>query len=88
MRLGDVLHSMWQNTHTGPNIGGGISYLCSDGQIIGMNELRSIWEWLNQDVPLDTTLKEAYSGERVTPLSEEVEPLKPPAVLPDEKPAK
>lgn len=76
MKLGDALHMIWQNSH-GSNIHRGITYAISyDDEpntrtmVLSLNDLRAIWEYLNQDVPLEGTTKEAISGERAKYISE------------------
>ena len=69
MKRGDALHIMWQNG-TGSNIHSGIAYDLGGGKILSLNDLRAIWEYLNCDIPLEGTLKEADSGKRSPYISE------------------
>ena len=69
MKLGDAIHLIWQNSH-GSNIQRALAYETKDGHTIGLNDLRAIWEYLNQDVPLEGTIKDACTGERSAYISE------------------
>jgi hypothetical protein len=60
---------MWQNG-TGSNIHGGLAYDLGDGKVLSLNDLRAIWEYLNCEIPLESTLKEAHSGKRSPYISE------------------
>lgn len=71
MKRGDALHIMWQNG-TGSNIHGGIAYDLGGGKLLSLNDLRAIWEYLNCEIPLEGTIKEAHSGERAKYISERV----------------
>lgn len=76
MKLGDALHTIWQNSHSS-NIHRGIAYAISVSDepnirtlVLSLNDLRAIWEYLNQDVPLEGTTKEAISCEIAKYISE------------------
>lgn len=69
MKRGDALHIMWQHG-TGSNIHGGIAYDLGGGKILSLNDLRAIWEYLNYEIPLEGTIKEAHNGERTKYISE------------------
>ena len=69
MKLGDALHIAWQNGHSS-NIHRGLCYELKDGVTLHLNDLRAIWEYLNQDIPLEGTTKDAISGERANYISE------------------
>ena len=75
MKLGDALHTIWQNSH-GSNIHRGLTYTIPkignerEDIVLHLNDLRAIWEYLNQDVPLEGTTKDAISGERAKYISE------------------
>lgn len=56
MKRGDLIHIMWQHGHAS-NIHRGFAYEMSDGKTIGLNDLRAIWEYLNDDVPVECTIK-------------------------------
>ena len=70
MKRGDALHIMWQNG-TCSNIHSGICYELQDGKTISLNDLRAIWEYLNCEIPLEGTTKDAHSGKRSAYVSEE-----------------
>ena len=50
MKRGDLIHYMWQHGHAS-NIHRGFAYELGDGKTIGLNDLRAIWEYLNDDIP-------------------------------------
>lgn len=50
MKRGDLLHYMWQHGHAS-NIHGGICYELQNGKTLCLNDLRAIWEYLNDDIP-------------------------------------
>lgn len=69
MKRGDALHIMWQHG-TSSSIHCGIAYDLGNGKLLSLNDLRAIWEYLNCEIPLESTLKDAYSGERSSYISE------------------
>lgn len=69
MKRGDALHIMWQHG-TASNIHGGICYDLGNGKTLSFNDLRAIWEYLNCEIPLEGTLKDAHSGKRSAYISE------------------
>ena len=70
MKRGDALHIMWTNGRSG-NVHRGLCYELSDGKVLSLNDLRLIWEYLNDDIPLESTIKEARTGNRAKYVSEE-----------------
>lgn len=71
MKLGDALHIIWQHSH-GSAIHGSPIYYNVPGVAakICLNDIRAIWEYLNQDVPLEGTIIDATSGNRSEYVSE------------------
>ena len=69
MKLGDALHIAWQHGH-GSNIHTGLCYELRDGTLLCLNDLRAIWEYLNQEIPLEGTTKDAHTKERSAYISE------------------
>lgn len=56
MKRGDLIHMMWQYGHSS-NIHRGIAYELQDGKTISLNDLRAIWEYLNDEIPVESTIK-------------------------------
>lgn len=69
MKIGDAMHILWQH-QKGSALMQGFIYRLSDGTTVGLNDMRAIWEYLNHDIPLDGTLKNACDGERAPYISE------------------
>lgn len=58
MKLGDAITLMWQHGH-GSNIHVGLQYVIRDDKALCLNDLREVWNYLNQDVPFESAIKEA-----------------------------
>lgn len=69
MKLGDAIHIIWQSSHSS-SIHRALAYETSDGKTICLNDLRAIWEYLNQDVPLEGTIVDGFTGGRAKYISE------------------
>lgn len=64
MKLGDLITELWQHSKK-PLISEGLVYKCVDGKTtICLNDLRAIWTYLNQDVPVESRIKEYRAGEQ------------------------
>ena len=71
MKLGDLIHIVWQHSHGSVVNHSGLFYRIKDDIYVSLNDLRAIWEYLNQDVPLEGTIMDACTGERASYISEE-----------------
>lgn len=69
MKLGDAIHIIWQCSHSS-SIHRALEYETSDGKTICLNDLRAIWEYLNQDVALEGTIVDGLTGGRAKYISE------------------
>lgn len=59
MKLGDAITLMWQHGH-GSNIHSGLVYEVRTGKTLCLNDLREVWSYLNQEIPLESTIKQGH----------------------------